>query len=295
MKKIMSILTCAILPIIAFSQTPKEQKESFYNQINRAVIRLEHIEEIRQEGSRNVIMRNIPDGTAFFVATSNTQTSNTLYIVSARHVVEKPYDLHARVQCKNEKTGDNEVILLKLPMSQWTYHNNGGDKDTDYVDVAVMKLLWIQDRTIKHFRYEPKGSSEEKINQLPLDDYEPPQSILVFGFPADVGFTLMEQKPLAHLGVISMKTGKKFLKLDSGKYAEERCCLIDARIFGGNSGSPVMNQISVVDSQIKLLGLVKAINNSLDFAVMEPVSRIRETIDLAKDKKKLGSWETIGQ
>ena len=128
-----------------------------------------------------------------------------------------------------------------------------------------------------------------------MEDPDPPRAILVFGFPADVGFQLKEQKPLVRLGVVSMKTGREFLKLDSGKFAEERCCLIDARIFGGNSGSPVMNQITITDSQPRLLGLVKAANARLDFAVMEPVSRIRETLDLAKDKAKSGSWGTIGQ
>ncbi|HHT9113104.1 MAG: trypsin-like peptidase domain-containing protein [Planctomycetes bacterium] len=285
------ILAMAILCIVTLAPLAQaDEKEDFYSQINRAVIRLEHFEAIQQKGSTNVITQNIPDGTAVFIA-----SSNVLYVVTVRHVVEKPYDLHARVQCKNEKRGEQEVILLELPRDKWTYHENNGDQNTDYVDVAVMKIFWIQDRSIKNFRYEPKGSKDHDKNQLPMEDANPPQAILVFGFPADLGFQLLEQKPMGRFGIVSMKTGKEFLKLESGKFAEERCYLVDARLFGGNSGSPVMNQMTITDAAPRLLGLIKAANANLDFAVMEPVSRIRETLDLAKDKPMSGNWKVVGQ
>ena len=268
----------------------EKEKESLYIQLNRAIIRLEHTETVQQEGSTNVIKRNVPDGTAFFVA-----GSNDLYVVSARHVVEKPHDLHARVQSKNRKTGEIEVISLELPRNGWVYHDNVGDADTRFVDVAVMKIPWIKDRSIKKFRYESKSSKDHDKSQLPFEDPEPPRPILVFGFPADVGFELLKQRPFCRLGVISMKTGKEFLKLSDGKFAEQRCCLIDAQMFGGNSGSPVMNQPRFTDSKPQLLGLVIAASNTLDFGVIEPVSRIRETLDMAKDKPGLGRWKRLPQ
>ncbi len=289
----MRSINLAILVIFiisaAFCFADEKEKEPLYSQLNRAIVRLEHIERIIQEGSKKVITKNVPDGTAFFV-----RRKNSLFIVSARHVVEKPYDLHARVQCKNRKTDNLEVILLTLPRSDWIHHNNIGDKDTNYVDVATMKINWIEDRSIKCFRYAPEGSEDQKKSQLSYKDPGPPHPILVFGFPADVGFKLMEQKPLARFGVISMRTEKKFLKL-KGKYLEERCCLIDARMFPGNSGSPVINQPRLGDSKPELLGLVIATNSALEFGIIEPVSRIRETVDLAKDVKSSGSWELINK
>ena len=265
-----------------------ESNESLYSQAKRGVIRLEHFEAVIQEGSSDTILRNVPDGTAFFVS-----GYDQLFIVSARHVVEKSYDLHARVQTKNVSTGEQKVFLLKLPRDKWVYHSYNGDKETHYVDVAVMRIVHLRDWDMVSYGYETKESSNYTKNQLPYEDPEPPSPILVFGFPADVGFTLEEQNPIARLGIISMKAGNKFIKVDGEKYAEERSCLIDARIFGGNSGSPVMNQIRLEDSQPKLLGLVTATNNALDFAIMEPTSRIRETIDLAKDKDAQGNWEEI--
>ena len=265
-----------------------ESNEIFYSQAKRGVIRLEHFETVKQEGSFNTILRNVPDGTAFFVV-----GYKQLFIVSARHIVEQPYDLHARVQTKNVRTGEQKVFLLKLPRDKWVYHSYNGDKETHYVDVAVMRIVFMRNWDIVSFLYETKESSDHDKNQLPYEDPEPPSPIIVFGFPADIGFTLEKQNPIGRFGIISMKAGEKFIKVNGDKYAEERYCLLDARIFGGNSGSPVMNQTRFEDPKPKLLGLVTATSNALDFAIMEPTSRIRETIDLAKDKDAQGNWEEI--
>lgn len=290
----MKYLSLSVALVLILCSNPviadEKEKEQLYDQLCRGVVRLEHFESVEQEGSTNIIKRNVADGTAFFV-----RSGKELFIVSARHVVEKPHDLHPRVQCKNRNTGEFEVVCLELPRDKWVFHNNSGDNDTHYVDVAVMKISWIRDRSIKGFRYEPEGSTEHEKNRLPLEDPNPPQPILVFGFPSDLGFKLLEQKPFCRLGVVSMKTGKEFLKLNPTKFVEERCCLIDAPMFGGNSGSPVMNQLRFGDSRLRLLGLVIATNNMLDFGIIEPVSRIREALDLAKDTEKSGKWKLISQ
>jgi hypothetical protein len=194
----------------------------------------------------------------------------------------------------NERTGQTEVILLKLPRSKWVFHNLTGNQDTNYVDVAAMKLFGIKDRSVKCFNYELAGSSTPTKNQLPEGDPEPPRPLLVFGFPVDIGFELLEQRPLGRFGIISMKTEKRFIKVNGNKYAEERCMLIDARLFPGNSGSPVMSQPGLTE-EIALFGLVIATNNALDFGVIEPVSRIREVLDLAKNKPPTGEWMFLGK
>lgn len=266
----------------------EDSKEGFYSQINRAVIRLEHFEVIFREGSSEAITKNTSDGTAFFVA-----SRGQLFVVSARHVVEQAYDLHARVQTKNVETGQEKVFLLKLPKGKWIYHANNGDAQTQYVDVAAMRILSLQNWGIVNFLYEPNEPPEKKKNQLPAEDADPPKPILVFGFPADIGFELATQHPFGRLGIVSLKAGKRFLKTSGEKYFEEKACLIDVRIFSGNSGSPVMNEFRAFDSEPRLLGLVTATNSSLNFAVMEPTSRIRETLDQAVDSEAQGIWEEL--
>jgi hypothetical protein len=270
-----------------------EEDEDFYSQLNRAVIRLEHLETVQKEGSSNVITQNKPDGTAFFV-----QSEGSLFVVSARHVVDQSYDLHARVECLHLKSGKKEVILLKLPRKQWIFHPITGDKDTHFVDVAAMRISWIQDRSIKCFRYELPDSENKDKNQLPSEDPKPPRKILVFGFPMDIGFQLLEQRPFGRAGIISMQTGKKFLKMNikgANKFAEEKCYVIDVEVFPGNSGSPVLNETSLTDSKLQLLGMLSASNQNMDFGVVEPVSRIREVLDKAKSQKveSIEYWSLI--
>ncbi len=130
--------------LVPYSALAKE-KEDLYSQLNRAVIRLEHIEAIQKEGAPNVITQNKSDGTAFFV-----QSEGSLFVVSARHVVEQSYDLHARVECLNKISAKKEVIILKLPRTRWVFHTTKGDKDTHYVDVAAMRIGWIKERSIKY-------------------------------------------------------------------------------------------------------------------------------------------------
>lgn len=281
MNIIMSTVLLALC-LVPYSAIAKET-EDFYSQLSRAIIRLEHIETIQKEGSPIVITQNKPDGTAFFV-----KSEGSLFVVSARHVVEQSYDLHARVECLNVKSGKKEVIFLKLPRTRWIFHTTKGDTNTHYVDVAAMRIRWIKEWSIKHFRYELPDSENKDKNQLPTEDPSPPRKILVFGFPLDIGFQLLEQRPFGRAGIIAMRTGKKFLKMKLGKvnkFAEERCFVIDAEAFSGNSGSPVLNQTSITDSKLQLLGLLIASNQSMDFGVVEPVSRIREVLDQAKKQK----------
>jgi hypothetical protein len=253
--------------------------ESLYSQINRNVIRLEHIEQIIPEGSNNIITKNIPDGTAFFVG--RIGTDNALFVVTARHVAELPHDLHARVQTNNRITWKNENILLRLKRNKWIYHPSYGDNYTRPVDVAVMRIPFPKDRDLIEFLY---NISDNNASNLSMVDPEPPQAILVFGFPADIGFELKEQRPIGRFGIISMVAGDKFLKIDGGKYADPKTFIVDSNIFPGNSGSPVINQllpISFINQKIQLYGLVSASNVNMKFAIVEPVSRIRETIDKA--------------
>jgi len=293
MKKIIFFMLLLLfiirMPFICLAIEQTEEKEDIYSQLCKGIIRLEHNEKILKEGSNKVIDISVPIGTAFFVG-----NAEDLFIVTARHVVEKDYDLQARVQCKNRITGENEVILLTLKRDRWVFNPEDESIDTNYTDVAVMKISWILDRGIKMFRYELPNTEEANKNQLPFEDPLPPESILIFGFPLDIGFKLSEQKPLGRLGIISMVTGKRFLKMENGKFAEEKTILIDSNIFPGNSGSPVIKQLLPLEPDIRLLGLVIATNERMNYALIEPVSKIRETIEIAKESTKaIDCWFLI--
>lgn len=293
MKKIIFIelilLLTLILSLNCYATEQTDEKENIYLQLCRAVIRLEHTEEILNDSLNKTINKNMPDGTAFFV-----QNDNDLFVVTARHVVEKDYDLHARVKCRSKKTGEYTILLLKLNRDKWIFHPEEQSIDTNYVDIAIMKIGWLKDWSIKRFRYELPNNENYHLNQLPLEDPSPPDCILIFGFPLNVGFKLSEQKPFGRLGIIAMVTGERFLKMENGKFAEPKTILIDSDMFPGNSGSPVIKQLTPLSPEIQLLGLVFASNEKANFAVIEPVSRIRETINIAKETpKNMECWHLI--
>jgi hypothetical protein len=261
-----------------------EEKESFYSKSNRLILRLEHLERTAAEGPSRVKEQTRSDGTAFFV-----QWADELYIITARHIAERGYDLRAKVRVKDLRTGAIKVAFLNLPPKRWIYHPNQGDRDTRSVDVAAMKINWLENHQVMTFLYEMEGQKEGGANQLSLQDPEPPQPVLVFGFPSEIGFELTEQRPMGRAGIVSMVAGNKFLKME-GKYVAERACLIDIGAFPGNSGSPVINQFSLQgETQIKLLGVLIGTNPKRRYAVMEPVSRVRETLEIARKQSLEGS------
>ena len=98
---------------------------------------------------------------------------------------------------------------------------------------------------------------------------------------------MLEQRPFVRSGIIGMRTGKKFLRLKhagTNKFVDERCVVIDAAVFGGNSGSPMTNETSTLDPDFHLLGLVVGTNSTLNHSIVEPVSRIREVLEQAKNQ-----------
>lgn len=284
-------MTCCFSAIL-FADDDEEAKETFYSQTKRCIVRLEHSIKYLEEGSKEPKNKTISDGTAFFV-----KYKNILYVVTARHVVEKDHDLHARVPVvykpkdKDETLGAEEreeIILLKLPRDGWIHHIDKGTDDRRCVDVAVMKIYPAKDRGIIHFLYlDKEGPEYNKKNQLPEKDAMPPTEVMIFGFPLDIGFELEEQRPLGRRGMVSFASDEKFIKDATGKYFDERCFIMDIESFPGNSGSPVINTPSPFKNKIELFGVVIASNERQDFSIAEPVSRIREVLETAdKDKRE---------
>ena len=260
--------------IVTCSLNAQEKEESLYDQISRAVVRLEHIDVITRSGQNDTL--NIPksNGTGFFVLYKNNS-----FLVSTRHVVEKNYDLRARVKIRNIILNQFEVIELRIPKDSWVFHPNHGSNSVRYVDVAALKLPSIKNRAIL-------GIQESLFAEK---DPEPPDDILVFGYPLVLGFELREQKPLARVGIVALIAKEKFLKLGS-KYVHKETRLLDVPMFPGNSGSPVFLKPSL-GVKLELIGLVIAGNERLDYAVCEPISCIKEVLERTNNlRKPMPSW-----
>ncbi len=251
--------------------------ESFYDQVTRGVVRLEHYDIVERAGSDVVEYVGHSDGTGFFLL-----FGRDLYLATARHITEAKYDLQARVTVQKRGTDENEVIDLHIPHGAWVDHPRGvgvgaGGARVAAVDVAVARVPWPKDRLVKAVGYCPSPCTSGVINQFAQSDPEPPTIALVFGFPLDLGFKLAEQRPMARMGVIAMVAGESFLQSE-GVFVEERVRLVDAQMFPGNSGSPMFSY-PIGTQGFELLGLITGANESFNYAVAEPVSRIAETLE----------------
>lgn len=288
--KSLMILLSLSLHYTASAETPDE--EGLYLQLSRGIVRLEH-DSLSYRDSQIAPVGPIPDGTAFFVGHKNDH-----FIVTARHVAEVPYDLHARVQLKNKETKRIEVLRLELPRGRWVFHTSSGSKETHYVDVAVMKITWPEEKRFdfKCVRYNPQKKDE---HDFAGEDPLPPDLVYVFGFPGDIGFEMTRQKPLASLGVVSMVAGEELIKAN-GKYLPNGMFLVDANVFPGNSGSPVLKyRLAQLGERgfaltVELAGLVSARLGNTTFHTIQPASRIAETINDARQQSLQGAYFWCG-
>lgn len=279
------ILFLIALPNFIFSQ----DDESYYQQISRAIIRLEDVKTGK------------PIGTAFFV--NNHSDSTHYYLVTARHVVESNRILRARVSSQRLDNSENEVIELRLPKDIWIYHPLGSYtikvmnkyEKIFPIDVAITKLPPIKGRRLKTIGY---NETDDKKNQISLEKVEPPNQIIVWGFPGDLGFNLEEQRPLGRVGIVAMTANEPFIRTKNSHgellLRDEQVLLIDAPILPGNSGSPIFD-FTPFKGNVMLIGLISAANISNSYAVVEPSTRIIETIENAfnMNQKIMGSWHMI--
>jgi len=247
----------------------RAQEESFYETLSRAVFRLELSDA------------SFPKGSAFVV-----RHDSNLFLVTARHVVNERVDLRARVPVLRTDTTTREIIELRIPASAWVFHPLGShvtvsDGDTVRyfgVDVAVALLPGIKERKIASF-------------QVADVDPEPPLSVILAGYPGNLGFVLTEQKPLVRSAVVAMRSDEYFLKNRSGFFIDDRAFVLDRSLQGGFSGSPVFT----LNPPIRVVGIQISSNENWDYSVAEPASRIKETLDHASrhTPPKRPSWHLL--
>ncbi len=259
--------------------------DPFYQHLARTVVRLELV-----LGDSSTDRKS--GGTGFFVI-----YQDALYLVTARHVVDFGKPMNARIPAQRQDAPQLDVIELHLPQKAWVAHPSEPTELADIgqssappptvrpVDVAVARVPW------------PPTHQLAPIRTLVATDPEPPEQVLVFGYPHNLGFHLIEQRPLGREGMVAMVAKAPYIwyqsnrKYSSGSYADGRVLALDVRIFSGNSGSPVLPAAGV-DKELVLLGLIAGGDKQLDIAVAEPASRIRETLEFAhtQDRSPQAKW-----
>lgn len=262
--------------ILYLSITPCAVSTEWYEGVSRTVVRLEHADVISRQGQRSPKIKPVSDGTAFIV-----RFHEVSFLISARHVVEKDYDLFSRITILDSTKTHNYVKKLHLPKNSWVFHPSEHTDSIRAVDIAVCKLP-----SATEFDGTYKYISESTFSD---SDPTPPLRVVAFGFPGALGFELSKQRPMGREGIVSLTAEEPYIKLD-GKYMNEKVAVLDMEMFPGNSGSPVFTEGIVEELegnkrvllfQLKLSGLIIATNLERDYSIMEPISSIQECLEHA--------------
>ncbi len=187
------------------------------------------IEEPARGGGDPIRYRTI--GTGFFIGLDYGDRSASgaenyrLFLVSNRHVVAGRDDLLIRV---NTKEGAARRVRLTLKAGEgrsWAVHPD------ESVDVAVVlinaRVLLEAGMDLSYFR----PTDMAFVSTMKELDIGPGEELFVLGFP--MGMSGVERNyVIARSGMIA--------RLDDEILAASRTFLIDAAVFPGNSGGPVI-------------------------------------------------------
>ena len=232
-----------------------------------------------------------------------------LFIVTARHVAEADNDLIGIVRVKNKKNDCIEGYKIKLQKDCWIFHPEGGNNNTHYVDVAIMKINWLEGFEIKTFDYDKDFLDEKILNDVLINrGIEKPYLLNVYWWTTDIGDARLDpSRPISIPTDLSMKAHKLSLKKNNTIINfEEKAIFCKGDVYHGNSGGPVIDMMPWDKPKRKLLGLVIAtdIDNFVNWKgskpagliVIEPITRIKEVLYIARDYKnnfKNDNWSLL--
>lgn len=246
--------------------------QALYGSLPQAVVRL----ETRREFDAQTFVSS-PLGSGFLV-----ERAGELFLVTARHVVEATPESRVR-----DSVSSAEFVI---PRRAWVFHSAGSERQqrgsgewirVDPVDVAVARLPWSKDLRIQPLLYCRLESCHGRRNQLALRDPEPLEPVMVAAYPSYLTFELRQQRPLLRFGTVAMSASEPYLKDLGGRtYVEARARALDLRTFPGDSGGPVFDG-SHLGEGLLLVGMILGGDTELGFTIVEPISRVIETLELA--------------
>ena len=289
--EILVLILIVMMLICTFNVTLFAENTVSELDIDYAVIRILNPKFKAINSDSPVYRAGIPFGSGFLAS-----WKNDLFIVTARHVAEANNDLIGIVRVKNKKNDCIEGYKIKLQKDCWIFHPEGGNNNTHYVDVAIMKINWLEGFEIKTFDYDEDFLDEKILNDVLINrGIEKPYLISGYWWTTDIGEAqLSPSRPMPGFADLSMKVRKLLLKKDNTNINfEEKVIFCKGDAFHGNSGGPIIDMMPFDKPKRKLLGLVVASdidnfvnwegNKPFGLIAIEPISRIKEVLHFARD------------
>lgn len=210
-------------------------------------------------------------GTGFLVGRPSGEGDNQYFtkLVTNRHVLQGKGEVVVRFNSDdNAKVLDYPVQLVSGGKQIWTGH------PTPEVDIGVLPINPdILKRDHAEFAFYELDKHTMKVADLRDEGVSEADGIFVLGFP--LGIVSADRKHvIARSGIIA-----RIRDVLDGK---ERCYLIDANIFPGNSGGPVIlrPEVSAIQGtksigRSALIGMVKSYVPFRDVAVSQQTGNPR--------------------
>ncbi|MRA04617.1 trypsin-like peptidase domain-containing protein [Acinetobacter lwoffii] len=220
---------------------------------------------------------NLGSGTGFFIFKRIDQGHIVIFLVTNKHVIENTESgkliFHEGIDEKMSALKGNEKIELELGPLDWSnlwFYPD--DKDLDLVIAPIVPLItFIKESVNKHCYFQPID-----LNTIPdinkIKKISSLEEIMFIGYPNGIG-DQFELTPVIRRGHLSTPLYKDFNK--------KREFLIDASVFPGSSGSPVLimsegsffeDNSMVIGNRLLFIGVVSAVYEKTQFNELQAVT-----------------------
>lgn len=220
---------------------------------------------------------NLGSGTGFFVFKRVDKDHIAIFLVTNKHVIENTESgkliFHEGKDEKMSALKGNEKIELELGSLDWSnlwFYSS--DKDLDLVIAPIIPLtIFIKKSINKYCYFQPIDLNAipdiEKIKKI-----SSLEEIMFIGYPNGIG-DHFELTPVIRRGHLSTPLYKDFNKKSE--------FLIDASVFPGSSGSPVLimsegsffeDNSMVIGNRLLFIGVVSAVYEKTQFNELQAVT-----------------------
>ncbi len=235
-------------------------------------------------------------GTGFIVGRKEDDNKDlsTFYMITNKHVIEKQQEVLFRFNSLSENTPhDYQVPLYDNGIPGFTLHP---DDKVDIVAIQLLPMTLIKDQSAW-------GAFDLEDNTLTLQEMqetgvEEGSLVYALGFPMNLVEDI--KTPICRLGCISRIKNAFIEKSNKTTF------LVDAEVFPGNSGGPIINRPEIisldgtpVNNRASLIGILSAYipyknilisqqtgeaqmvqTENSGLTVVYPVDRIKEVVEL---------------
>lgn len=196
----------------------------------------------------------------------------SVYLVTNRHVIANRASITMRI---NAQKADDPVQDLPLPLKNpdgtdaWFSHPNPA------IDISVILLngLYLRDHGLStsFFQADQHVADKAKLTEIEMSVGE---GVFVLGFPMGLSGTAQRNYVIARRGSVA--------RISDLLHSTATSFLIDAFVFPGNSGGPVVSALTMSalqgtksQNRVYLIGVVRAYLPYTDVALSQQTGQIR--------------------